>query len=377
MRCVVVLFLALAAPVARAQAPDSTLLEGIAIDRHGPTLFHFQLGTDHRVLIQDLGQLESLPSPADGFPELPDSARASLSMSSNVLRLMEGQVSEALADAPMQKFGVSVKRERLRLQFDQGLPIWAAIALALALAGLGGVGTAVVLLRRESARKAAEDAIRQRTFQAREAERSRLAREIHDGPLQDVHALRLLASETVEDEAGRIARDLRAIAEDLRPPALARFGLAAALAAHARRVRERHPQVQIDLDVDERGSLSAEPPEIVRSALFRIAQEALTNAIEHGHATRVRIQLQPLPASRLQLTIADDGTGLPTRSPDLEALADAGHFGLIGMHERAEALGGTLVLSADGLDGAGTRVQATVPVSQGTPASRMRRLRPA
>ena len=245
----------------------------------------------------------------------------------------------------------------------------------------------LALTRRERKRQTEEAAARQRALHAREAERSRLAREIHDGPLQDIHALRLLSGaqtgDMIGDEAGRIARELRAIAEGLRPPALGRFGLAAALSAHANRVKERYRAVSVGLDLDEDGKDAL--PDVVRSSLFRIAQEAITNAIEHGTATAVlvRFKLPDDPSGEILLEILDNGSGLPWSGdqPDFSELADDGHFGLVGMHERVAAIGGRFSLRSDGLDGRGAHVRVTLPdvrrLGTAGPPARRSRLAPA
>lgn len=355
----------LAAPTASGQEADSTLAEGFAIEEDSLTLYRFRLSTEDWLLIENLGQLDRAPNPTGGFQNLPDTSLSQLRLPFTTLKLIMGQAADARSDTVVSRFGYSIESERLRLQFDRGIPVWLAIALTLGLLTAGGSVTAILLTRRQQQRAVEEEATRQRTFHAREAERSRLAREIHDGPLQDIHALRLLtgvhAADVVEVEAGRIARDLRAIAEGLRPPALGRFGLAAALSAHTRRIKERHPDIQFDLDLEEKGVGPDSMPEIIRAALFRIAQEAITNAIEHGDADRIQLRLQFSEDDHVTLTISDDGSGLPADVLDLESLADGGHFGLIGMHERADALGGRLTLTPDGLNGRGVRVQVTTP----------------
>ena len=185
--------------------------------------------------------------------------------------------------------------------------------------------------------------------------------------MQDVHALRLLSgaqNDVLGEEAGRIARELRAIAEGLRPPALGRFGLAAALSAHANRVKERYKNVAVALDLDEDDTGPNAIPDVARSALFRIAQESITNAIEHGGASRILVHLDlPDTEGPIVLDVKDNGAGLPWTSvqPDFSALADDGHFGLVGMHERVMAIGGSLVMDSDGLDGRGAHVRVTLP----------------
>lgn len=284
---------------------------------------------------------------------------------------------------------LSYSSDRVRLMFDQLVPLWGALTASVSLLLIGGMGVGVYLTRRERRRIEVEAAERQRAFHAREAERSRLARELHDGPLQDVHALRMLSGtsdpESMDREAARIARELRAIAEGLRPPALGRFGLSAALSAHANRVKDRSPNVAIHLQLDEDGVEADALPDIVRSSLFRVVQESITNAIEHGGAERIHVALR-LPSrstdGEIQVEVVDDGSGFAWAggAPDLDELADGGHFGLVGMHERAAAIGGRLELIPGGLDGKGATVRVSVPDMRETGASsssKRRRLTPA
>jgi signal transduction histidine kinase len=103
-----------------------------------------------------------------------------------------------------------------------------------------------------------------------------------------------------------------------------------------------------DQDVDERLLPQVE------TALFRIAQEALTNAIRHAHATSVQVRLRRTSAS-VTLEVRDDGVGLGA-APS----ADGEHLGMFGMRERARLLGGTFV--ATPVSPRGTLVQASVPL---------------
>lgn len=360
--------LLLAACAGGAVAQPAYEAEGVVVDESTRAIHRFRLDEHGDVTLQFFGTSDVTPRLGQEA-SFPDTAIDSLTLSAQQLLLISERVAETLADDPPEReFGFHLEPQRLRLQFDQGLPIWFALLIAAGLLLVGGAGAGVWLTHREQRRKREEAAARQRALHAREAERTRIARDIHDGPLQDVHALRLLAgvqNEALSDEASRIARELRAIAEGLRPPALGRFGLAAALSAHANRVKEQHPGVAVRLDLDEDGTGPDALPDIARSALFRIAQESITNAIEHGGATcvEVRLSLPTASGGTLELDILDDGSGFPWASaaPDLAALADDGHFGLVGMHERAAAIGGTLALRPDGLQGAGGRVRVSLP----------------
>jgi signal transduction histidine kinase len=94
----------------------------------------------------------------------------------------------------------------------------------------------------------------------------------------------------------------------------------------------------------------------VEQNVLRIAQEATTNALKHGLATRVEIRLQ-FEAQRLRLTVKDDGVGF---DPSKNLAISSGHFGIQGMRERAERAGGELRLSTE--PGIGTEVEVTIPV---------------
>lgn len=382
------LLVAASGPAAATAQPDaqpgtSKQADGLAVNPLTNSLYRFetQRGEPDLITIDVFGAPPGGLNPRASLV-LPDTALASITLPVSTLRLivrgLDGATG-ALPDTP--DFGYTIDRDHLRIQFDQGVPFWALAAAILGLLIAGGGGVGLALTARERRRRQAEAEARQRALHAREAERTRIARELHDGPLQDVHALRFLGAAAdnpeVGAEASRIATELRAIAEGLRPPALGRFGLAAALAAHANRVKDRHPAVTIALDLDEDARGDDALPDLVRSALFRIAQEAVTNAIEHGGATTVRIALRlPSPPdgrAPIVLDVADDGSGLEGPLPDLSALADDGHFGLVGMHERAEAIGGRLTLAADGIGDRGVHVRVSTPDPRHQPTARSRR----
>ncbi len=203
---------------------------------------------------------------------------------------------------------------------------------------------------------------------AQEEERARLARELHDDPLQSlVHVARRLELVAVHegvapDMAERLAaahaelldtaRRLRDLAQGLRPPALDRLGLAAALQGLVAE-EEDGVDTALRLDFTKVGVEQRLVPEC-ELGLYRIAQEALHNALEHASPTRVEVSLS-FEESLVLLTVENDGTGFdPTVS------SDHAHLGVQGMRERAGLLGGTLVIdsSPDGH----TRVTATVPL---------------
>jgi signal transduction histidine kinase len=205
---------------------------------------------------------------------------------------------------------------------------------------------------------------------AREDERRWLARELHDGPAQSLAAalfgvdLALTALQRAPAAAGeelRAARllvrdaldDVRSLMVGLRPRLLEEHGLLSALQALIANLPLWGPEVTLETHgITSRTRLPAE----IELALFRIAQEALSNARRHARATRVAITLD-LNARSVSLVIADDGRGF---TPDAPRPADGGE-GLRGMRERAEQLGGVFVLES--APGEGTRITVAAPLS--------------
>lgn len=205
--------------------------------------------------------------------------------------------------------------------------------------------------------------------EAREEERRRIARELHDELGQRLTALKLeLASLRSEDAggpdtAGRAARiagmmemvdntvaALRRIAVDLRPLMLDDLGLNAAIESLARdAARRMDMEVTVQLDRDD-------PPLAPGAdiALYRMVQEALTNVGRHAGATDVRIELGR-DGDELVLTVHDNGRGFPER-----AMRQEGRYGLLGMRERALMLGGRL--EVDNPPGGGGRITVRLPL---------------
>ena len=200
----------------------------------------------------------------------------------------------------------------------------------------------------------------------REEERARLSREVHDVLGQQLTAIRLgvgwFGRRFPDDDAAqaRLAdtratidetiRHVRQIAADLRPGVLDDFGLASAAEWQVKRFEERSG-VAASLDVHG----AAEPPPDVATAAFRVLQEALTNVARHAHARSVAVTLV-LGAGAARLVVADDGRGID----DGAASVGRRTLGLLGMRERAGALGGTL--DVRGVPGRGTVVECTFPL---------------
>jgi signal transduction histidine kinase len=207
--------------------------------------------------------------------------------------------------------------------------------------------------------------------QGQEAERARLARELHDGPVQELIALgqraemaqrlvergeservQALLEETRRDGLETVA-ELRRIIGALRPIYLDDLGFLPALEMLVQQTAER---TAARIRLEKGDAIHRCAPE-VELAAYRIAQEALNNALQHAQAKNIVVHVR-CDMDRLTLSVVDDGVGftLPPR-PDL--FTQAGHFGLVGMQERTTRLGGTLQIHA--APGEGTQVSVQLP----------------
>jgi signal transduction histidine kinase len=201
-----------------------------------------------------------------------------------------------------------------------------------------------------------------RVVHAQEAERQRIARELHDETGQALTSmlLGLRAAEDARDEESRARalaslrelaaatlRDVRRLAVELRPKALDDFGLVPALERLIDGFRER-----TGLDAQFEAALPGRLPREVETALYRIVQESLTNVVKHAHARHVSVLLAR-KGSSVTAVIEDDGVGFTPYS------ATEG-LGLIGMRERVALLGGHLTIESRA--GAGSTFVAEVPL---------------
>lgn len=182
----------------------------------------------------------------------------------------------------------------------------------------------------------------------------RLAQALHDQLGQTLTALRLMldldAADARQQARGLIdqaLRDVRQVLVDLRPPLLEDEGLAAALDNEVAQRRALYREVRLLLDI-EADLLMQRWPAQVEYALFMIAREGLENALRHARPTEVRVTLYGFP-DEIELGVADDGSGL-----DADFERRPGHLGLIGMRERARAIGASLELGPR--EGPGTQL---------------------
>src|SRR5258707_6456261 len=142
---------------------------------------------------------------------------------------------------------------------------------------------------------------------------------------------------------------MRALILELRPESLEAEGLVAVLDKQVVALRTRHP-LPIDTDLGEEPAASGD----VKQTVYRIAQEALHNAVKHARATRAELTLRATP-EELELAVRDDGVGFDPNG------SFPGHLGLRSMRERAATLGGTLEIES--APGGGTTVRARIPAN--------------
>ena len=219
----------------------------------------------------------------------------------------------------------------------------------------------------ETAQTIAAETLRMR-LRASERERARWARELHDGTLQELAAVKLLlasargaADETARDDAiaGAAAQvdsavgDLRALVNDLRPPTLDARGVEAALEGLVERAAKA-AGIEITLNADlawEAGRASTRLSPDIESTVYRVVQEALANVMKHANASRAAVSVRE-DAEFVDIVVSDDGVGF-TR-PTAEG------FGLRGIQERVELVGGRF--DVDSNDSAGSVISAKLPV---------------
>jgi PAS domain S-box-containing protein len=219
--------------------------------------------------------------------------------------------------------------------------------------------------------------IMRRTNAAIESERNRIARDLHDGPVQGVSAaslsleavlLMLRAGETgegvevltkVRKELAEEADNLRRLMSGLRPPLLEERGLVPAL-------RETLDKFGRDHAIETQFTTQnvEDVPQDLETLAYRVVQEALSNANKHARATRIAVTVEAL-AGQLRIEIADDGVGFD--SAKAREYLQMGRVGLASMRERVELANGTFMVHSN--PGRGTTVLATLPL-ESVPAPR-------
>jgi signal transduction histidine kinase len=258
-----------------------------------------------------------------------------------------------------------------RRQPTEGLvtAVGSMVLFGLVLARLQGLAGEVAALA--TARKRLLD----RTVQAREEERIRLAAELHDGPIQRLTGVAYTAElsrwrlaradlaggqqllESLEDDIRGEVAALRQVMVQLRPPALDEWGLSAALTDYARAF-EQQTGITCSVEVILPGRLARAH----ETVLYRVAQEALTNVAKHAKARRAWVALR-ISQGQVRLQVGDDGTGFATTHPT-DPIGDhlgLNHFGLASMRQQLEMAGGSWQVHSR--PGQGTTVTATLPLT--------------
>jgi PAS domain S-box-containing protein len=205
-----------------------------------------------------------------------------------------------------------------------------------------------------------------RLINAQEEERSRVARELHDDLSQRMALLSIeleqLADgltnsarirrrfESVQNQAHEISSDIHRLSYSLHPSKLDHLGLAAALKSLCDQI---NASGKLRVYLHQQNSPETLPKDITL-CLFRIAQEALRNAVKHSQATHVRVMVKQSEEA-VRLSVIDDGTGF-----DMQSVSFAAGLGFVGMRERLRIVGGDLEISSQ--RGQGTRIEVTIPL---------------
>jgi len=222
-------------------------------------------------------------------------------------------------------------------------------------------------------RATAQVEVQRRLMEHREQERNLIARDLHDGPLQELISTNFALSDLIDipDETQRAERlrqimgqiqnqikELRTFCYDLRPPALAPFGLQKAILSHMETFKQRNTGIKFSLDLEHDGERVAPP---VRMALFRIYQELLNNIVRHSKASEAHLSMR-IVDDEVIMEMSDNGVGfnLPDEWVDL---ARKGHLGMVGILERIESVGGTVSFTTS--PGKGVRVVVKAPCDIG------------
>jgi two-component system sensor histidine kinase UhpB len=200
----------------------------------------------------------------------------------------------------------------------------------------------------------------QRALRAQEAERLRIARGLHDevgqvltGVLLQLDSVAVDGIEDTKQAVRQALEEVRRIAQELRPEMLEHLGLVSALTELTRKFAAHS-----GIDVSRRFAAQLPPlSDEAEIAVYRVAQESLTNVARHAQASHVEVALEPGQDS-VVLRVVDDGRGLPELPATLN-----GHGGLRGMRERALLVGGALAIKRS--DAGGVEVRLEVPAGVG------------
>jgi PAS domain S-box-containing protein len=282
-------------------------------------------------------------------------------------------------DTPIDQVTLALRENReanLSLQYRfrrrDGQYIWTNFALSTLRNEANRPQYLIGMVKDISLEKQAENELaemRRRLLESGEVERLRLAQELHDGPMQDLYGAVFRLSgfgdsttdpgmlnnlKDLQEMIKLVANTLRSIVGELRPPTISTLGLERAIRSHADRVADQHPELDIKLQLtrDEQTL-----PAHTRLAFFRIYQQCMANILRHSQATQVVIAFH-LDDHELVMDIWDNGKGFILPEKWVNLLRE-GHYGLAGIAERVDALGGALKIETK--PGSGTLVHVTAP----------------
>jgi PAS domain S-box-containing protein len=282
---------------------------------------------------------------------------------------------------PQQELVVAAAEGRLEDEGwrvrKNGTRFWANVVITALPDQTGTLRGFAKVTRDVTERKRAEELRARLTRQlmvAQDAERRRIARELHDETGQALTGL-LVGLRTIERsqtiaEAAELAQqlrgvaaqslvDVRRLARGLHPSILDDMGLSAAVARYVEEFTHLH-EIVVDLEV---GLDSDRLPLLVQTTLYRVLQEALTNVAKHAGGRRASVRLAREKAA-IELRVQDDGTGIKRRKAPVPAgLSHRRGLGLEGMRERVALLGGSVRVESE--PGVGTTVTARIPVQSG------------
>lgn len=271
-------------------------------------------------------------------------------------------------------------RNEGRFRRSDGRIIWGNLTVSLVRDAESKPQFAICMLEDITFRKRMEaelNEVKRQLIASRERERLHLAQELHDSPMQELYGVMFQiealnefnADPTVHEEL-EIMRDgvegvvdnLRAICGELRPPALAPFGLEGALREHLDKFKQEHPELNIDAELTYDGQLLSED---LRLTLYRIYQQAMANIVRHAKAKNIAIRFY-FNEETVHLEVEDDGQGfeVPMRWVNFTR---QDHLGLAGAAERAELAGGHLQVRSN--PGEGTLIRVILPLHRETDPS--------
>lgn len=372
---------------------DAVMHETVSAVQHGKEKI-FQVGDlareEHGRLSQELDLLRSeLTQRTMHIAELERQAREARTrlaeISRDFGRAGEEIIRRAYANAEQAQVDLSVAQAQVaelvrRRQDIEAQRKWVAGTMGKAEDLTNAVGLAIEFLTGRVAGqtgmfKYRTSGVGTQVIKAQEEERRRIAREIHDGPAQAMANIVLRAEiceKTMDTGKGdlkveladlkRLAKDclkeVRRIIFDLRPMTLDDLGLAPTLTRYCEELAKQVPfQIRFVVYGKER-RLDAG----VEAALFRLVQEALTNARKYAKPFKVEVKVEFLPGL-VRTVVEDDGVGFDPASLERTQGKKSEHFGLLGMRERVQLFDGELTVTS--APGKGTTVIAQVPVEGG------------